>query len=179
MSQASFWFLGPLYDYDYLYSQVLLDVDCGRLSYDDSLISPTVRAAADVATNLAKGLTAEGESIYKPTLLEQTAYKYMQRKFNKNDVSSLEQNKTENPMHETYNKNCPNRPRSGRKDLNRTMSPHESLCTSMLRLVNRTTISKTDLEEAFCRDIDSFNAAFIVSFVCGIDYAPEGVELKL
>ena len=103
MSQASFWFLGQLYDYDYLYSQVLLDVDCGRLSYDDSLISPTVRAAADVATNLAKGLTAEGESIYKPTLFEQTAYKYMQRKFNKNDVSSLEQNKTENPMHETYN----------------------------------------------------------------------------
>ena len=71
--------------------------------------------------------------------------------------------KTDNTIHDTY-KNCPTLSTFARKDLNRTMSPHESLCTSMLRHLNRTTISKIDLEEAFCRDIDSFNAAFIVSF---------------
>ena len=71
--------------------------------------------------------------------------------------------KPKSTIHDTY-ENCPTLSKFARKDLNRTMSPHESLCTSMLRHLNRTTVSKIDLEEAFCRDIDSFNAAFIVSF---------------
>lgn len=61
------------------------------------------------------------------------------------------------------NENCPTLSTLSKEDLNRTLSPQESLCTSMLRNIDKKTVSKDDLEEAFCRDIDSFNAAFIVS----------------
>ena len=165
-------FLRSLNDY---IPQVLLDVDCGRLSYDDSLIAPTVRAAADIATNLAKGLTAEGKSMLEQTLsqydissLDLSLQVYLAMEEGPSRAKTLQsifgKGKTDNTIHDTY-KNCPTLSTFARKDLNRTMSPHESLCTSMLRHLNRTTISKIDLEEAFCRDIDSFNAAFIVSFI--------------
>ena len=165
-----------------LISQVLMDVDCGRFSYD-SPISPTVRAAADMAKNLAKGLTAKGESKFEAALnsydissldlasqmhlameigrggSDQTRIKALQSIFGKG--------KTDDKEDDTY-EHCPTLGTISRTDLNRTLSPHESLCTSMLRHVDRQTINKTDLEEAFCRDIDSFNAAFIVSFIFSI-----------
>ena len=62
------------------------------------------------------------------------------------------------------NENCPTLSTLSKEDLNRTLSPQESLCTSMLRHIDKKTVRKDDLEEAFCRDIDSFNAAFIVSW---------------
>ena len=145
------------------------------MSYDDSLIAPTVRAAADIATNLAKGLTAEGKSKFEQMFeqydissLDLSMQIYLSMEEGPSRAKTLQsifgKGQTENTMHDTY-KNCPTLSTLARKDLNRTMSPHESLCTSMLRHLNRTTISKIDLEEAFCRDIDSFNAAFIVSFI--------------
>ena len=167
-----------------LISQVLMDVDCGRLSYD-SPISPTVRAAADMAKNLAKGLTAKGESMFEQALnsydissLDFASQMYLAMEVGRggNDQSRIKalqsifgKGKTDDKEeeHDTY-KHCPTLGTISRTDLNRTLSPHESLCTSMLRHVDRLTISKTDLEEAFCRDIDSFNAAFIVSFIFSI-----------
>ena len=167
-----------------LISQVLMDVDCGRLSYD-SPISPTVREAADMAKNLAKGLTAKGESMFEQALnsydissLDFASQMYLAMEVGRggNDQSRIQalqsifgKGKTDDKEeeHDTY-KHCPTLGTISRTDLNRTLSPHESLCTSMLRHVDRQTISKPDLEEAFCRDIDSFNAAFIVSFIFSI-----------
>ena len=113
-----------------------MDVDCGWLSYD-SLISPTVREAANIATNLAKGLSATGESWMEEELKSYDIRRSLQMSlamesgltrenalqgiFGKSKVDSTKQPK------------CPN----SMKDLNRTLSPYESLCTSMLRHVDR------------------------------------------
>ena len=48
-------------------------------------------------------------------------------------------------------------------DGNRTETISESLNRSMLKYLNLETAKEKDLEEAFCRDIDSFNSAYIVS----------------
>ena len=113
-----------------------MDVDCGWLSYD-SLISPTVREAANIATNLAKGLSATGESWIEQELKSYDIRRSLQMSlamesgltrenalqgiFGKNKVDSTKQEKCPNLM----------------KDLKRTLSPYESLCTSMLRHVDR------------------------------------------
>ena len=159
-------------------SQVLMDVDCGRWSYA-SPISPTVRKAADMAKNLAKGLTAKGESTFEHSYnssfidsLEMTMYLQMYLGMEEGEARKealrrfLGKGKTDDKEEpdDTY-KHCPTLSTISRTDLNRTLSPQESLCTSMLRHIDRQAISKTDLEEAFCRDIDSFNAAFIVSLI--------------
>merc|ERR1712137_539871 len=107
------------------------DVDCGRLSYDDSLIAPTVRAAADIATNLAKGLTAEGKSKFEQMFeqydissLDLSMQIYLSMEEGPSRAKTLQnifgKGKTENTMHDTY-KNCPTLSTLARKDLNRTM----------------------------------------------------------
>lgn len=166
-----------------LSTQVLMDVDCGRLSYD-SPISPSVSAAADMAKNLAKGLTALGETMHEHldnmfdissldlsmqmwlAMEDGHVRDYQSRKKALQSIFGTGQIDDKEEEFDT----CPTLSTISRKDLNRTLSPHESLCTSMLRHVDRQTISKTDLEEAFCRDIDSFNAAFIVSFIYFIPF---------
>ena len=44
----------------------------------------------------------------------------------------------------------------------RTQTKEESLSGSLLKYMDTKNASKADLEEAFCRDIDSFNEAFQV-----------------
>ena len=102
------------------------------------------RKAANIATNLAKGLSAIGESKFEQEL-------------NKYDISSLELSmqiylamesgpSRENALRGIFGKSkadstkqdkCPTLSTFSRKDLNRTMTPYESLCTSMLRHVDR------------------------------------------
>ena len=48
-------------------------------------------------------------------------------------------------------------------DGNRTETISESLSKSMLKYLSLEDAKAKDLEEAFCRDIDSFNSAYIVS----------------
>ena len=50
----------------------------------------------------------------------------------------------------------------------RTETKEESLAPSLLSHIKDGQHKERDLEEAFCRDIDSFNLAFKVSLIVGI-----------
>ena len=124
-------------------SQVLMDVDCGWLSYD-SLISPTVREAANTATNLAKGLSAIGESLFVQSLnsydissLDLSLQMYLAMESGHSRENALRGIFGESKVDSTKQDKCPTLSTFSRKDLKRTMSPYESLCTSMLRHVDR------------------------------------------
>ena len=144
-----------------------MDVDCGRLSYD-SPISPTVQEAANEATKMAKGPDRDDSYGYDIGSLDLSMQMYLALETGSKRKQALENifgKRTEDKTAQDNYKDCPSLSTISKKDLNRTLSPHESLCTSMLRHVDKKTISRTDLEEAFCRDIDSFNAAYIVSCI--------------
>ena len=50
----------------------------------------------------------------------------------------------------------------------RTETKEESLAPSLLSHIKDSQLKEKDLEEAFCRDIDSFNLAFRVSSMISI-----------
>ena len=52
--------------------------------------------------------------------------------------------------------------KNNKTDMDRTETPDESLRKSLLKYLS-IEATKVQLEEAFCRDIDSFNSIYIVS----------------
>ena len=57
----------------------------------------------------------------------------------------------------------PAKNKNSTSDFNRTLTVEESLKSSMLPHLTTTNATVKDYEEAFCRDIESFNSLFIVS----------------
>ena len=63
----------------------------------------------------------------------------------------------------TVVEHLPAKTKNSTSDFNRTLTVEESLKSSMLPHLTTTNATVKDYEEAFCRDIESFNSLFIVS----------------
>ena len=119
-----------------------MDIDCRRYNYETK-VNPIIKEAAEKAgevanktnTSLVRSIENTRESVLE-NLFQSTSY---------NTVAQSVDN---------YNKT----------DSKRTEIIEESLQKSMLKFIKKDKLDKEILEGAFCRDIDSFNSAFVVIF---------------
>ena len=131
-----------------------MDIDCRRYNYDTQ-VNPIIKAAAEKAR--------EANSVVKPTVInkiQNTREAALENIFQwaelhrqlSNPTTTVEVKDTTFSTASVQNKT----------DSKRTETIGESLQKSMLKYIDKHNLDKEVLEEAFCRDIDSYNSVFVV-----------------
>ena len=123
--------------------KVFMDIDCRRYTYDTE-VNPVIRDAAAKARKANTDYKSEYSSQLRE--LEVMESLFQRQTMSGNDAPFIQ------------NDNIGNEP-----DSNQTESRKKSLKKSMISYLHKKKLSKEVLEEAFCRDIDAFNLAFVVS----------------
>ena len=128
-----------------------MDIDCRLYTYDTK-VHPLIKEAAEKARFAEKA-----NSGYKTSNVETTEVPVK-----KTIHEQLEDFMATDPFNVdtyTYNTNTI----KNKTDSNETEAIGYSLDKSMIYYLDKENLDKDILEEAFCRDIDSFNSAFVVS----------------
>merc|ERR1719495_720304 len=141
--------------------QIFMDIDCGNWNYNSDT-SPALKEAAEKA--LKKAEEAEEKQKNDRMMEEFPELKELQsqRSYTMSDSARrmLEMSLRVSMMSRIGREDLQSLTKGA--DLNRTETIKESLNKSLLKHLNLKKVTSADeLEEAFCRDIDSFNSAYI------------------
>jgi len=144
--------------------QIFMDIDCGQFSFDDK-VSDVVKAAADSAQfktvtksfNISEGVL-KLEALVNAGNFEDALKSPMYT--HKTEVEKALDAGREF-VNLTVVEHLPAKNKNSTSDFNRTLTVEESLKSSMLPHLPTTNATVKNYEEAFCRDIESFNSLFI------------------
>jgi len=136
--------------------QILLDINCGQFTYDTG-ISTLVKEAADKAKKAAEEKKYGDDKIGKE--IKKAVDEIPSLSLSMQNVALMELMMSGSTEIGSVSSSISQLTNS--TDGNRTETISESLSKSMLKYLSLEDAKAKDLEEAFCRDIDSFNSAYI------------------